>query len=86
MAPSVSLFASRDAGAKHLVLVALNLEPDTAAEAAIQLTGCAPVATSKKYVYTARSQALVAEPSQPGGSLDSDLPPYSITVFDVALK
>ena len=85
MAPTVSLFASRDAGAKHLVLVALNLEPDTGTQAAIQLSGCAPVASAKRYVYTARSQGLTTE-SQPSGSLDSDLPPYSITVFDVALK
>jgi hypothetical protein len=85
MAASISLFASRDASSKHLVLVALNLEPDTGTQAAIQLAGCTPVASTKKFVYTARSQGFAAE-NQPPGSLDSDLPPYSITVFDVALK
>jgi hypothetical protein len=85
MTPEVSLFASRDAASKRLVLVALNLEPATAAPTKIELAGCAPVATSRRFVYTASSGGLVADGKQEGGALEALLAPYSITVFDVEL-
>jgi hypothetical protein len=86
MAPSVSLFASRDGSRKHLVLIALNLDPDAAARARIELLGCGQLGTTRKFVYTPRSQALIPDGTQDGGELDGELPPYSITVFDVLLK
>jgi hypothetical protein len=86
MAPGVSLFASRDGAGKRLVLIAVNLDPAAAAQAEIELPGCAPLATTRKFVYTARSKGLVADGKQDGGSLTELLPPYSITVLDVELK
>jgi hypothetical protein len=86
MTPTVSLFASRDESSKHLVLIALNLDPSDAAQATIDLDGCAPVATSRRYVYTAHSQKLSAEGDERHGALNELLEPYSISVLDVTLK
>lgn len=83
---AVSLFASRDEAGKHLVLVALNLDPATGADANIELNGCAPLQKTRRYVYTARSQKLGADGEQEGGALAASLAPYSITVFDLELK
>ncbi len=84
MATSVSLFASRDASAKHLVLIALNLEPEAAAQATIELSGCAPIASTRRFVFTPRVPRLTEDGTP--ASLDTLLPPYSITVLDVRLE
>jgi len=86
MAPEVSLFASRDEAGKHLVLIALNLNPSTSARANIALPGCAAVATVRKFSYGPQSTALVDEGVRPSGSLEETLLPYSINVFDITLK
>jgi hypothetical protein len=86
MAPSVSLFASRDDSGKHLVLIALNLDPASAAQANIELAGCSPVLSHRTFSYGAGSASLVDQGRKSGGGLDETLPPYSINVFDVTLK
>jgi hypothetical protein len=86
MDSSVSLFASRDASGKHLVLIALNLEPNSAAQAKIDLAGCGPIATHRRVTYSQEAPTPSEEPSVAGGALDERLPPYSINVFDVTLQ
>jgi hypothetical protein len=85
MAPGVSLFASRDASSKHLVLIAVNQQPDVAKQAAIRLSGCAPVESIRKFAYTPDAKALKAD-GIVTGAIDVLLAPYSITVFDIRLK
>ena len=86
MDSTVSLFASRDESGKHLVVIALNLDPASPAQTKVDLNGCGSIVTSHRFTYS--SQA--ATPSDDGSSskpkLDELLPPYSITVFDIALK
>ncbi len=86
MTPGVSLFASRDEAGKHLVLIALNLEPNTTTQAKIALDGCTPIASYRKFSYVAGAKTLVSEGEKSGGVLDETLRPYSINVFDVVLK
>lgn len=86
MSNDVSLFASRDEGGKHVVLVALNLNPTTAAKANIAMNGCTPIATSRRFSYDAHASAFVDEGVRSGGTLNETLAPYSINVFDITLK
>jgi hypothetical protein len=85
MDSDVSLFASRDESGKHLVLIALNLDPLKAAKVNIELAGCSPIAARRSFSYVAGASSLVAQGSKAGGSLDETLAPYSINVFDVTL-
>lgn len=84
MDSNVSLFASRDESGKHLVLIALNLEPSTTAKTKIELNGCGAIAQARRFTYAPGAAA----PTDDGAitSLDVQLPPYSISVFDVKLK
>jgi hypothetical protein len=82
----VSLFASRDESGKHIVLIALNLNPTTAAKSTIALNGCAPIGTVHEFAYHEQSPALEDNGDRPGGSLDVTLKPYSINVFDITLR
>jgi len=82
----VSLFASRDDSGKHLVLMALNLEPTSAAGVKIALDGCTPISKRRKFSYVAGGQAITDDGEKAGGELDETLAPYSINVFDITLK
>lgn len=82
----VSLFASRDESGKHIVVIALNLDPTKAAQASINLLGCDPIATRRKFAYGADNQSIEEQGSKAGGNLDETLAPYSINVFDIVLK
>ena len=86
MDPDVSLFASRDASGKHIVLIAINLNPTTAAKAKINLDGCSALSTQQRFSYDASGPGLVDQGLKTGGTLDQTLPPYSINVFDLVLK
>ncbi|HKO52811.1 MAG TPA: glycoside hydrolase family 44 protein [Polyangiaceae bacterium] len=86
MAPDVSLFASRDATGKHLVLIAINLNPTTSAKAKIALDGCSGISTQHRFSYDASAPGIVDQGSKTGGVLSETLPPYSINIFDVVLK
>jgi hypothetical protein len=86
MDSDVSLFASRDESGKHMVLIALNLNPTTTAKASVALPGCAPIDHVRKYTYGAQSTAIVDEGVESASTLNETLPPYSISVFDISLK
>jgi hypothetical protein len=86
MAPSVSLFGSRDGSGKHVVLIALNLDPDTPVETSVTLDGCAAVRTARRFRYVAGGTGLVADDAEPGRALNVRLAPYSIEVFDLELE
>ncbi|HYP74528.1 MAG TPA: glycoside hydrolase family 44 protein [Polyangiaceae bacterium] len=89
MTSTTSLFASRDQSGKHLVLIALNLDPTTTAQAKINLDGCAAIERRTKYAYAAGAQSLTNEGEKSGGgkaALDETLVPYSLNVFDIWLK
>ena len=86
MDPSVSLFASRDDSGKHLVLIALNLDPGKPAQVSVDLSGCSPIESRQWFSYDAGSTSLADQGRKSGGSLDETLAPYSINVFDVNLK
>jgi hypothetical protein len=87
-AEGVSLFASRDVSGEHVVLVAINMSPDTAALAKIELAGCAPVASRQAFTFLRGVHGfLVGAPAgESPPSLDAVLPPWSITVLDVHLS
>jgi hypothetical protein len=86
MSSSVSLFASRDESGKHMVLIALNLEPTTAAKTKISLNQCGAIATRHDFVYSAQAPAIVDEGLKSASDLEETLAPYSINVFDIVLK
>jgi hypothetical protein len=85
MDPGVSLFASRDATGQHLVLIALNLSPDSPVDASIALDGCARLVSRRSFSYGQFSQAIEAQGEAAGAELRERLPPYSINVFDLTL-
>jgi hypothetical protein len=81
-----SLFASRDDSGDHLVLVALNLKPDTDLSAEIDLEGCGKVTAGRAFRYSASRAELDRADLHPAGNqVDAPLEPYSITVFDLQL-
>jgi hypothetical protein len=86
MDTNVSLFASRDASGKHLVLIALNLDPAKPAATSIGLNGCSAIATQHEYAYSGGAQGFVDEGVKSGADLNPTLAPYSISVFDIVLK
>jgi hypothetical protein len=83
-----SFFASRDPEGKHLVVVALNMAPDTPLAAELDLTSCGNVASQQVYGYASGAAAFAAlSPTQSGTtSVEHLLPPWSITVFDIRLR
>jgi hypothetical protein len=86
MAPDASLFASRDATGKHLVLIALNLSAEVAMDASIALEGCAPLASQRHFSYQQSSKAIEPGSATTGPDVRARLPPYSIHVFDLTLQ
>ena len=92
MAGGVSLFASRDENGKHMVLIALNLDPNTAANATIDLNGCGVISSRRDYAYGRDARSLAAAPPNPTATAEGahafqkSLAPYSINVFDIVLK
>jgi len=86
MASGVSLFASRDESGKHLVLIALNLDPDDAVQAKIDLKGCSPVTQRKSFSYRAGSPGLAEDAARSTPEPNETLSPYSINVFDILLR
>src|SRR5262249_36216714 len=82
----VSLFASRDANGKHLVVIALNLSPPTGYAAQLDVASCGAVASRQAYVYTDGASAFAPSPAAQGDAGDQPLPPWSITVLDLHLR
>ncbi len=77
--PGASIFASRDADGRHMVLVLLNLDPAASTTAVLDTASCGRVVTKKSVVYTGGAAGFVPAPS-------TALPPYSITVVDLTLS
>jgi hypothetical protein len=83
-----SLFASRDAKGKKMVVVALNLEKDTTANLQVDIASCGAVTAMKTFTYDGAPEGLVEAPSStPDGkkALSAQLQPWTINVFELAL-
>jgi len=80
-----SLFASRDANKAKWVLVALNFSDSHAVNADIALEGCGPARGVRSFVYTGEAPSMAQDsPVTEGSHVRAKLPPYSITVFEIA--
>lgn len=86
-AQGMSLFASRSDDGKHVVAVALNLEPDAARNAQVELRGCGNLAQARVLGYAGEPSGFSERKAflQSGNSMQVMLPPWSITVLDVTL-
>jgi hypothetical protein len=78
-----SLFAARSADGRKLTLVALNRSPDDTLEVNLRLDGC-PVADAQRvFLYTGDPRGFAERPVPVGRPYR--LPPYSISVVELAL-
>jgi hypothetical protein len=82
-----SLFASRDGEGRHVVAIAINMSPDDALLAEVDLGACGPIATRQSYVYMRGAPGFTADEIVRGSApaFDQPLAPWSITVMDVEL-
>jgi hypothetical protein len=83
-----SFFASRDQSGKHLVLVIINMDPDTQLNAEIDLTSCGVAESHQAYSSVRDAPRFSASPLAQDGApaLRQALAPWSITVMDVHLR
>jgi hypothetical protein len=83
-----SLFASRDATGNKLVAVVLNLDPDQAAQAQIELKGCGTLDSVRVLGYSGAPGGFTEQTpgARAAGSLTQRLAPYSMTVLDLTVK
>ncbi len=83
-----SVFASRDADGKHLVVVAINLAPDTPFAGEFDLSSCGTVASEQAYAYSfgAPTFARSVPVQETGAVVQQALAPWSITVMDIRLQ
>jgi hypothetical protein len=85
-ADAASLFASRDPGGERIVAVLLNLDPDSALSARVDLSRCGAVAVARGFTYAGGQPGLVPlAVDTRGGGVVAAVAPYSITVLDVRL-
>jgi hypothetical protein len=89
VAEGASFFASRDADGKRMVIVAINMTPESALSADIDLGSCGGgIAKARNYVYAQGSNSFT--PGTPvsiaGGTIHGTLPPWSVSVVDVDLR
>ncbi len=82
--PGISLFASTDRAKDNLVLVLLNNEPRTAFHADIDVSRCGAVEPRRVFSYEEGGQGLVERPPAEKPRVRELLPPYSITVIELA--
>ncbi len=82
-----TVFASRDESGKRVVAIAINMSPDNAVNAKVELTGCGAHTARRVYGHMKGAGGLVAgEAAQAGpATFEQILPPYSITVLDLEL-
>jgi hypothetical protein len=92
-AEGVSVFASRDEGGSHVVAVLLNLQPETAADAEIDVLACGGRFTRRVFEYRDGMAGFVGSESKEDGGqksrmglLHERLEPYSIKVIDLAFQ
>ena len=83
----VSMFASRDSSGKHLVLVLVNRDPNSASDATIELDGCAGnISEARSFGFAAGSKELATREAKALETrLTTRLPPYSFAVVDLKL-
>jgi len=81
-----SLFASRDQAGTRLVMVLLNLSPDAAARATVQLDGCGPIQSQSAFTYTTGATGFVPLETGNAPGVVELVAPYSITVIDLHLQ
>jgi hypothetical protein len=82
-----SMFVSRDEAGQRMVAILVNFNNDTGLKAKIDVSSCGTVASRRTFGY-AGQPAGFGEPktaSGGGGVVEESVPPYSITVFDIAL-
>ncbi|MBK7857966.1 MAG: glycosyl hydrolase [Archangiaceae bacterium] len=87
-AAGTSLFVSRDAKGKKLVVVALNLENQTSADLKLDLSSCGALSQARAFTYDGAPEGLVeSKPSSTAGakSFSALLQPWSINVFELSL-
>jgi hypothetical protein len=83
---NVSLFASRDEEAKHIVLVLINRDGRSSANAQIELQGCGNVTSSRLFRYGVGSLDLSeGKVEQTGTGVKSLLEAYSLSVIDLTV-
>jgi hypothetical protein len=78
----VSLFASRDAEGKHLVVIAINMSRDAPVLADLDVNTCGTVASQQAYQYARGAQGFEAS----GSASPTALAPWSITAIDIRLR
>ena len=81
-----SVWASRDASGKHLVVVVLGFLPDVALDTRLHVDSCGTAPASTAYVYTGAAAAFAATALPREAVVRADLPPYSITTIDIRLQ
>jgi len=80
-----SLFASKDEAGKKWVIVVLNFSSDRPHDASIELKGCVAPGALRSFVYAGGEQGFVSgEAKIEGSSIKAKLPPYSVTVLELA--
>lgn len=83
----LSVFASRDEDASHIVAVLLNLSPDSAVRPKLSIKTCGEIASRRVFQYTSGAAGLAAVTAGSGDAItEAPLPPYSITVLDARLR
>jgi glycosyl hydrolase family 44 len=83
----ISIFVSRDAEGKHLVITAINLSPDTPLDAELDVGSCGEIASRRAYAYPGTSGfAPIASTPDAPSAVRGLLAAWSITVFDVRLR
>jgi hypothetical protein len=87
-AQGASFFASREADGSHVVVVALNLSPDAAATAQLDVSSCGTVESQQAYTHVQGASGLSpsAVVQQASTVVERPLPPWSIVVFDIHLR
>ena len=82
-APGVSLFASRDETTSRVTAVLLNLDPDSAVRADVDVSLCGTVSSRRVFSYTG-GPAIVEEKAPPDARAVSEtLQPYSMKVIEL---
>lgn len=86
-----SFFASREADGKHLVVVAINMAPESQVLAELDLSACTgagarPVESQQGYSYAGGAAGFAPTNAVAGAPSEWTLAPWSITVIDIRLQ
>jgi hypothetical protein len=82
-----SVWASRDASGKHLVLVVLDFMPAVGLDARVHVSSCGAAARGQAHVYVQGAPDFATSDldAREAGVVAKALPPYSITTIDIRL-